>query len=101
MQNVFIGNPKLNPEYTDAYRARFHAERAKLGTMQLSPFYRRTTNVIRVDINTADMVDGREVTSISFQNLATSNSWGTDLNGSAAARVASSTASPASTCSRW
>jgi len=49
--------------------------------VQLSPFYRRTTNVIRVDINTADHVDGREVTSISFKNLATSNSWGTDVNG--------------------
>ena len=27
-------------------------------------------------------MDGREVTSISFKNLATSNSWGADLNGS-------------------
>ena len=27
-------------------------------------------------------MDAREVTSVSFQNLATSNSWGTDLNGS-------------------
>lgn len=54
----------------------------QLGTLQLSPFYRHTTNVIRVAINTADVVDGREVTSVSFQNLATSDSWGTDLNGS-------------------
>jgi ferric enterobactin receptor len=28
------------------------------------------------------MIDGREVTSVSFQNLAKSDSWGTDLNGS-------------------
>jgi hypothetical protein len=27
-------------------------------------------------------VDNREVTSVSFENLATSNSWGADLNGS-------------------
>jgi len=81
VQNVFIGNPKLNPEYTDAFELGF-SKNGQLGTIQLSPFYRRTTNVIRVAINTADVIDGRNVTSISFQNLATSNSWGTDLNGS-------------------
>jgi outer membrane receptor protein involved in Fe transport len=81
IQNVFIGNPKLNPEYTDALELGLMRTGSK-GTLQLSPFYRRTTNVIRVVINTADHVDGREVTSISFSNLATSNSFGTDLNGS-------------------
>jgi len=81
VQNVFIGNPKLNPEYTDAIE--FGLTRTgQLGSVQLSPFYRRTTDVIRVAINTSDVVDGREVTSVSFQNLATSNSYGTDLNGS-------------------
>ncbi|HMJ16925.1 MAG TPA: outer membrane beta-barrel protein, partial [Gemmatimonadaceae bacterium] len=45
-------------------------------------FYRRTKDVVRVNINTADTVDGREVTSISFENLDNANSWGTDLNGS-------------------
>jgi len=81
VQNVFIGNPKLSPEYTDAFEVGL-SRSGQLGTIQLSPFYRRTTNVIRVSINTADVIDGREVTSISFQNLATSNSWGSDLNGS-------------------
>ena len=51
------------------------------GMIQVSPFYRRTSNVIRVDINTTDTFEGREVTSISFKNLATSNSWGSDVNG--------------------
>lgn len=81
VQNVFIGNPSLKPEYTDAYELGV-SRNGKFGTIQFSPFYRRTTNVIRVDINTADTVDAREVTSVSFQNLATSNSWGTDINGS-------------------
>jgi outer membrane receptor protein involved in Fe transport len=81
VQNVFIGNPALKPEYTDAYELGL-SRNGKFGSIQFSPFYRRTTNVIRVDINTADTVDAREVTSVSFQNLATSNSWGTDLNGS-------------------
>ncbi|HEX9309285.1 MAG TPA: TonB-dependent receptor [Gemmatimonadaceae bacterium] len=80
-QNVFIGNPRLNPEYTDAFELGL-SKSGQLGSVQLSPFYRRTKNVIRVDINTADTVDNREVTSVSFQNLAKSNSWGTDLNGS-------------------
>ena len=80
-QNVFIGNPRLNPEYTDAIELGA-SKSGQLGSIQLSPFYRHTTDVIRVDINTADTVDGREVTSVSFQNLDKSDSWGTDLNGS-------------------
>ena len=80
-QNVFVGNPKLNPEYTDAVEFSMSRSGA-LGSIQLSPFYRRTTNAINVDINTAAVIDGREVTSISFQNTASNNSWGTDLNGS-------------------
>ena len=80
-QNVFIGNPKLNPEYTDAFELGL-SKSGQLGSLQLSPFYRRTTDVIRVNINTADTVDGREVTSVNFQNLDKANSWGTDLNGS-------------------
>jgi len=80
-QNVFIGNPKLNPEYTDAFELGL-SRSGSLGSIQFSPFYRHTTDVIRVDINTADVIDGREVTSVSFQNLAKSDSWGTDLNGS-------------------
>jgi outer membrane receptor protein involved in Fe transport len=80
-QNVFVGNPRLNPEYTDAFELSMSRTGA-LGSLQLSPFYRRTTNAISVDINTAAVIDGRSVTSISFQNLNSSNSWGTDLNGS-------------------
>jgi ferric enterobactin receptor len=80
-QNVFIGNPRLNPEYTDAFELGM-SRSGSLGSIQLSPFYRRTTNNITVDINTADVIDGREVTSVSFKNAASSDSWGTDLNGS-------------------
>ncbi|HUQ45735.1 MAG TPA: TonB-dependent receptor [Gemmatimonadaceae bacterium] len=81
VQNVFLGNPNLNPEYTDAIELGL-TRTMKLGTVQLSPFYRRTKDVIRIIVNTADVIDGREVTSVSFQNLATSNSWGSDVNGS-------------------
>lgn len=81
LQNVFIGNPQLNPEYTDAIELGM-SRTGKRGSIQFSPFYRHTSDIIRVDINTADTVNTREVTSITFQNLATSNSWGADLNGS-------------------
>jgi hypothetical protein len=80
-QNVFIGNPNLNPEYTDALELGF-SRTGQLGSLQLSPFYRHTTDVIRVNIEPEAIVDGREVTTVSFQNLATAKSWGSDLNGS-------------------
>lgn len=79
-QNVFIGNPKLSPEYTDAVELGL-TRSGQLYTLQFSPFYRRTANVIRVDINTDDVIDGRSVTSVTFRNLKKSDSWGTDLNG--------------------
>jgi outer membrane receptor protein involved in Fe transport len=81
VNNVFIGNPALAPEYTNAFELGVTRNGSK-GTVQFSPFYRATSNIIRVDINTTDTIGGREVTSVSFQNLATSNSWGADLNGS-------------------
>ncbi|MDQ6717738.1 MAG: TonB-dependent receptor [Gemmatimonadota bacterium] len=80
VQNVFIGNPKLNPEYTDAVEAGW-SHTGERGTLQFSPFYRHTSNIIRVAINANDTIDSRPVTTISFQNLKNSNSFGTDLNG--------------------
>ena len=80
LQNVFIGNPRLNPEYTDALELSYQRS-MRLGTLQISPFYRRTNDVIRIDINTADSISGREVTSVSFVNLDHSSSWGADMNG--------------------
>lgn len=80
LQNVFLGNPQLDPEYTDAVELGWQHS-ARLGSLQVSPFYRRTSNVIRFIVNTADSVAGREVTSISFQNLDRGTSWGADVNG--------------------
>ena len=80
LNNVFIGNPNLDPEYTDAYELSFQRS-GSLGTLQISPFYRRTSNIIRVEINTADTVSNREVTTVSFTNLDHSDSWGADING--------------------
>ena len=81
VQNIFVGNPNLNPEYTDAIELGL-TKNYSLGSLQLSPFYRYTKNVIRFVINPTEHYDGREVTSVSFKNLASSNSWGSDVNGS-------------------
>jgi ferric enterobactin receptor len=80
LQNVFLGNPELSPEYTDAVELGLQHS-GRLGNVQLSPFYRHTSDVIRIVVNTADSVAGREATSVSFKNLDTGNSWGADLNG--------------------
>ena len=80
LNNVFLGNPNLDPEYTDALEFSYQRS-GSVGTLQISPFYRHTTNIIRVVINTSDTIQGREVTSINFSNLDHSNSWGADLNG--------------------
>jgi ferric enterobactin receptor len=79
--NVFLGNPELNPEYTDAFELGFNRS-TRMATLQVTPFYRRTSNVIRFIIDTDAEFDGRPVTKVTFQNLASGNSWGTDLNGS-------------------
>jgi outer membrane receptor protein involved in Fe transport len=79
VNNVFLGNPSIGPEYTDAIELGLQRS-GKFGTLQLAPFYRRTTDVIRIDINTADTVANREVTTITFRNLDHSSSWGADFN---------------------
>ncbi len=78
--NIFLGNPNLSPEYTDALELGLNKQGSK-GQVQLSPFFRHTSNVIRIGFSTGDTVNGREVQTISFRNLAKSDSWGTDLTG--------------------
>ena len=78
--NVFLGTPDLSPEYTDAFELGLTKNGGK-GMLQLTPFYRVTSDVIRIIVNTADTLDNREITSISFNNLARSDSWGADLTG--------------------
>jgi outer membrane receptor protein involved in Fe transport len=80
-QNVFFGNPRLSPEYTDAVELGY-TRSGSFGSVQLNPFMRHTTNALRFVVNPSDTVAGREVTSVTFRNIATSDSWGTDLIGS-------------------
>jgi len=75
--NRFEGNPYLGPEYTDAYELTY-AHSGTLGTLQLTPFYRRTTDVIR----RYKSVDTSGVSITTLRNLDESDSWGADMNGS-------------------
>lgn len=72
--NVQRGNPRLRPEYTHALELT-HQRQGAHGTLQLSPYYRHTTGAIR-PIRT---VEGNGVTTTSFLNYATSDSYGTDV----------------------
>ena len=47
-----------------------------------APKTRSTCCANRASLMPTDTIAGREVTSVSFRNLASSNSWGADLNGS-------------------
>ncbi len=76
-QNAMVGNPNLNPEYTNSFELGL-TKSGDVYTFQLSPFYRRTTDVIRINIDTEANLDGRPMTLATFRNLATANSWGTD-----------------------
>ena len=75
--NQFRGNPSLLPEYTHAYELGLQQSFSN-GNLQLTPFARHTVNVIR----TIRTLDAAGVFTTTFRNLATSDSYGADLNGS-------------------
>jgi len=75
--NVFEGNPRLQPEYTHSYELGYQQSLPRnLGSLQITPFLRHTVNAVR-QIGT---VDDAGVLHVSFQNAATSDSYGTDAN---------------------
>ena len=75
--NQFRGNPALLPEYTHALEAGFQQSFSG-GMLQITPFARHTVNAIRL-IRTHDTTG---VFTTTFQNVATSDSYGADVNGS-------------------
>jgi ferric enterobactin receptor len=75
--NQFVGNPMLRPEYTHAYELGFQQSFAK-GSLQLTPFARHTVNAVRM----IRSVSEAGVLTTTFANVATSDSYGADVNGS-------------------
>jgi ferric enterobactin receptor len=76
-QHAWQGNPYLKPEYTDAFELGFQ-QSGRLGSLQVTPFYRHSTNAIR-PIQT---IDALGFTTTTAQNLATADHYGADVNGS-------------------
>jgi ferric enterobactin receptor len=72
--NLFVGNPHLGPEYTHAFELGYQ-RRGAWGSLQLTPFYRRTVDAVRRVKTVAD--DG--VATTTFANFATSDSYGGDV----------------------
>ena len=71
--NIRQGNPRLRPEYVDAMELSANRLTA-WGSLSLTPYYRRTTDVIR-RISTV-RADG--VTVRSAQNLDAADAWGAE-----------------------
>jgi ferric enterobactin receptor len=75
-RNRMVGNPELEPEYTSAFEAGYQHS-LPWGSLQVTPFFRRTENAIR------RIREFRADTTITtFRNLATSDSYGADVNAS-------------------
>lgn len=73
--NVRRGNPGLRPEYTDAFELTA-SQFLPFGMVSLTPFYRRTTGVIRPRF-LFDPATG--VSTFTQENLDVDNSYGLDL----------------------
>lgn len=72
-----VGNPYLNPEYTHAFEVSY-VQFTGPTTLTISPYFRRTVD----DISWHQTLTGEGVSIVTFRNFDTSDSWGTELNGS-------------------
>ncbi len=73
-----VGNPYLQPEYVHAFEAGF-TQFMRWGSLTLTPYFRRTVDVIRF----IETIDDAGVTTLTFENLDTSDSWGAEVIGTA------------------
>lgn len=71
--NITVGNPYLRPEYIRAFEAGYQRTSDRV-TMQVTPFYRHSFNAV-ANIRT---VDTAGVTTLSYANVATTDSYGAD-----------------------
>ena len=71
--NISVGNPYLRPEYIRALELGFQRTGDRV-TAQITPFYRHSFNAVR-GIRTLDTTG---VTTLSYANIATTDSYGTD-----------------------
>lgn len=72
--STFAGNPQLGPEYTDAFELTWN-RMMSWGSLQLTPFYRHQTDIIRQYIDTDDEDGVRRMT---FVNAESADQYGAD-----------------------
>ena len=72
--NISVGNPYLRPEYIRALELGLQRTEDRV-TLQLTPFYRHSFNAVR-GIRT---IDTSGVTTLSYANIATTDSYGSDV----------------------
>jgi outer membrane receptor protein involved in Fe transport len=75
--NRSVGNPDLEPQYTSSLSLETSMT-ATFGTLRFSPFYRRTSN----DWTQIKTVDENGVSTVTWENLASVESYGTSLTAS-------------------
>ena len=71
--NISVGNPHLGPEYIRAFELGYQRTGDRV-TVQVTPFYRHSSNAV----STIRTVDSTGVTTLSYANIATTDSYGTD-----------------------
>lgn len=71
-----IGNPYLSPEYAHSWEASL-SQITGTTTLTMTPYFRRTVDVIRW----YETVTDEGVSLLTFENLATRDSWGAEMVG--------------------
>jgi outer membrane receptor protein involved in Fe transport len=74
-RHEFRGNPALRPEYTDALELGLQETRS-WGSVQLNPYLRKTAHAVRY----IQLVDDAGITVSTFDNVASNQTVGADLN---------------------
>jgi outer membrane cobalamin receptor len=72
--NLSRGNPYLKPEHISAFELGLQRSEGK-ATLQVTPFFRRTFDAVR----TLRSIDSAGITTRTFANIATSDSYGGDV----------------------
>jgi hypothetical protein len=73
--NQFVGNPQLKPVYTNSFNLESSWTRP-FGSVRVAPYYRRSVNVW----DNLRQVDAQGVSRFSFYNLASSQTYGSNLS---------------------
>ncbi len=74
-RSIFVGNPTLQPEYTDAYELTLQ-DAQPWGSLQINPYVRRSAHAFR----NIRRVDSLGVSTSTFANVASTLSQGVDVS---------------------